>query len=103
MSNSSSVLGKNVLELFPSLDRLDFSRDCEIYGRWLGSVLAPDPWMPNETALGTTWLSINLLYSALPDNFTTTPEGAWLQGQPLSVLSGKLADWMAAQMFSNQT
>ena len=102
MSNSSSLLGKDVLQLFPSLDRLDFSRNCEAYGRWLGSVFAPDPWMPNATAMGTISLSIDLLSYALPDNFTNTTEGAWIKESTLPIVFGKMADWWAVQLFGTE-
>ena len=102
MSNSSGLLAKDVFELFPSLDRLDFSTNCDLYGRWLGSVLAPDPWRLNESALGTMALSIGLLWSALPENFTNTTEGAWVKVTPQAVRIGKMADWWAMQMFGTE-
>ena len=93
----------SALDLFPSLDRLDFSKSCDAYGRWFGSVLAVDPWMPNTSYMGSISLSIDLLTTALPTGFNDTPEGAWFNDAPESLIWGNMLEWWTEQLYGNVT
>jgi len=106
MTDSLSVpenLPVSALDLFPSLDRLDFSQNCDAYGRWLASVLTADPWMPNTTYMGSISLSIDLLTVALPANFNNTAGGAWTNDATSGLIWGNMLEWWTEQLYGNVT
>lgn len=58
----------------PPDEQLNFSRNCDVWGAWLGAIMTPDIWNADEShsTLGTNLQkNVALLRSALPPN---TPE-----------------------------
>jgi len=79
---------------FPSWELLDFSKDCSVWGDWLGIVLTPDPAKPTDLIGPGYWSSINLFISSLPPNGT-----AYMGNRTFSEVYGRINEWYSYNMY----
>lgn len=85
--NIMSNIGGNRVWTHPPDQLLDFSRNCTVWGAWLGAIMTPDTWSDDEshaTLRTNLQKNVALLNSALPPNWpraTYSEAIAWWIGR----------------------
>lgn len=82
-------------EDFPSWQLMNFSRNCTIWGDWLGVVLAPDPSLDTTVLIGPAIQSgLALFITALPDNAT-----AYQGNMSVTEVYTRIGEWYTYNMY----
>ncbi|TPX14709.1 uncharacterized protein E0L32_005104 [Thyridium curvatum] len=82
-------------EVFPPVRELDFSKDCEVFGEWVATVVAPDPWDARFQQGGAVSVVWRFMMSALDDEWRH-PHGPDLA--PLQFYN-QLSQWYFEQWY----
>lgn len=72
---------------FPPWEKMDFSKNCSVWGEWFATYQSPSPWDDTQYLDGDVKTIFALFNSSLPDDWH--PPDNWTTG----IYYGNVLDW----------